>query len=91
MNALAVGVALLQRRRAAKEVEPAQGRLPALPGKLHIIPRLGIYLLANKALKRNVIHDGLLRFIEIKAVAAVEVTARAGRFGHYVTSCHSTP
>src|SRR5690606_33246309 len=87
-DALSFPVALLQRHHVTKKIDAAQRGFTSLPGKVNVIIRLGSNLLANKRLQSGLAHLGLFGFIDIKTVTAVQVTARAGRFGHHMTSCH---
>ncbi len=69
------GVPCLQRHHATKKIQPAERGFSALPGKLHLRPRLRINVLLNKRVQRDVIHHRLLRFSDIKTVTTIQIAA----------------
>ena len=76
-------------RRALEEVEAHQCRLAALPGDVHLGPRLGFEQLADVGLEQLVRHPKAASrvehfFREEKAVSAVEIAHRARRLRQHV-------
>ncbi len=89
-DGLALAVFLLQRQRAAEEIQSQQSRFAALPGELHF----------RRVLRRDVaLHVGpqhlvghaeffarriQLLLLQVEAVVAIEVAQRPDRLGHQV-------
>jgi hypothetical protein len=87
LDALAVGIAPLELQGAAVEVNAEQQRLAPVPAELHDGDIVGLDVLADVAFEQLVAHHRLTaavlrRLVQIVAVAAVEVAARAGGLEH---------
>ena len=86
-DAFAAGMALLQRHGPAKEVEPGERRLAAVPDERYRVDPVAFDVLADVALEQRIVHlrfdariDRLL--VQIVAVGAIEVAARSDGFDH---------
>jgi hypothetical protein len=78
----------LQRHHLAEEIQPQQGRLPALPGEDHLVPGLRLDVLTDVLLEHVIGHSRDARlleqlvFMQVIAIGAVEIARRADRLDH---------
>ena len=86
LNGFSIAVFFLQIDHLAEKFETPKGRFSALPGKGHMMTRLGLNIPADESLQNIIVHgevghariQGILT--KVKAVAALQVAHGPGRF-----------
>ena len=85
-----LGVLFLERHHLAEEVQPAQHRFPALPGKHHLRAGDALDVLLDEPLQGLIVHApaagtlGQVLLAQIETVGAIQVAGGAGGLGHGV-------
>src|SRR5262249_55654208 len=96
LDPFTVGILPLQAQHVLEPWNAEQCRLASLPRKADGLMRLRFYILANVSFEHVPAHRPVLRagielfLLEIKAIRAVEITQRTGRFRHYLKRAGST-